>query len=627
MPKRLTAIDFDSSGLHVVHAERNGAGLKILCAAGRRIPDSLALNDPSAVGRFIASALAELKLAGSTAVMCLPRGKVVLKQLRLPPAVSSDEVAAMVLLQMQDDLPFGQEQTVIDHIVLGDMHSRPAGQPDENGKPSVKPGDGEKPRQEKPDTQSPASSHPPNGSSGAGPSGAAESQKDPARAPQAGLDVLVAATNRDTINFYASVAESAGIKMWGLGLRPLFDAFAAVYCPVVKGYDCAAILHIMGEQAEIAVVERGKLCFSRSAVLKVPAPAVSSDVQADADQIVSQLIMETVRSLQSFQAQSPESNPGIILTAGDARIEPSLRQALAKKLGIRCEGMEPKVSGLPSGEEQLACVSAVGGAMACLSGNGQNAAGPRNDLFDFTCPKRPPEIRDRRKVRALAAAAAVVLACLGSVLAGHMYLSAKRDRVANLQNQYDKLAKDNKAVKAIKKNLDEIEAWNASQRDWLDHLANLSGLFPSCEVMYINNLRSEGDNQFSFQILSKSGDAITEFGRKLAAFGYEFKPGAITTAKDDLGYTYRSQCRVTIPSNMKLELASIRWEPRPANDLQAGEVQRPSSDRPGGNAPREFRPSFTPPATTTPKTSPDKPAEEPPKTAPPSNWRSFRKTR
>ena len=78
---------------------------------------TLDLSDPEATGAWIAEALDRLRVRTTQAIMAVPRAKVILKPVILPPVDDFHELGAMVKLQVSRDLPFAEECAIIDFTV------------------------------------------------------------------------------------------------------------------------------------------------------------------------------------------------------------------------------------------------------------------------------------------------------------------------------------------------------------------------------------------------------------------------------------------------------------------------------------------------------------------------------
>jgi hypothetical protein len=373
------------------------------------------------------------------------------------------------------------------------------------------------------------------------------------------------------VEYYQAIAQAAGAKLLRLGLRP----YANVRCMEAYArhemHARLALVDITADEAEIDVIEEGVLTFSRSAVLKVP--TVGDADEAAVRDAVGAVASEVARSLQSYLGVERGHKIDAVLVAGGTGVEEAVAEELRKRLSIRCERLNPAPAlGLEeSGPEASAFVSALGLAL----GQAPDAAVP----FDFLNPKRPVVQRDLRKLAVIAAAAAFVLVILTVVASASLYYYAAESRLGDLTAQYNKLKEENRKVSALAKRVETIDGWVRSGRSWLDQWAYLSAIFPSCVETYITSLKTNPDGSVSFVVKAKNNEAINDLGKRLAAAGYDFKPGQVTTGPDPYGYTYSTTVKVMVKPDMKVDLASVSAVPRPEDDASAKEFGKSPAGR------------------------------------------------
>jgi len=516
--RRFSAIDFDTRHLRVAAAEQTSAGVRILKLATADMPAGIDMTDAQAVGAFIGSTLDQMHLRNTCLIMCVPRGQAVLKPLILPQVATTSELAGMVQYQAEKELSFRPDEAVVDFTL--ESHY------------------------------------------GTGQAAGHESE---------GENVLVAAVRRPVVEYYQAIAAAAGARLLRLGLRP----YANMRC--VEAYarhetgSRVALVHITADEAEIDVIEAGALTFSRSAVLKVPLAAAADE--AAVREATCAVAAEVARSLQSYLGVDRGHKIDAVLVAGGTGIEAAAAEELHRRLSIRCERLDPAPSlGLETGgPDASAFVSALGLALA----QAPDAMTP----FDFLNPKRPVAQRDFRKLGAIAAAAAFVLAILTVVASASLYYYAAESRLGDLTEQYNKLKEENRKVGALAKRVETVDGWIRGGRNWLDQWAYLSAVFPSCTETYVTSLKTNADGSVSFVVKAKSNEAINGLGKRLAAAGYDIKPGQVTTGGDPYGYTYSTTVKIIVKPDMKVDLASVSPVPRPEDDASAKEFGKPVGSR------------------------------------------------
>jgi Tfp pilus assembly PilM family ATPase len=519
--RRFSAIDFDSRQLRVAEAEATSSGVRILKLVTADMPAGLDIADAQAVGAFIGQTLDQMRFRNTFIIMSVPRGQAVLKPLVLPPVDTTSELAGMVQYQAEKELSFRPDEAVVDFTL--ESHY------------------------------------------GTGQAAAGETE---------GENVLVAAVRRPVVEYYRTIAQAAGTKLLRLGLRP----YANMRCVEAYAHHDAqarvAIVHVTADEAEIDVIEAEALMFSRSAVLKVP-PAAEAD-EAAVREAVGAVATEVARSLQSYLGVERGQKIDAILVAGGTGIESAVAEELRRRLSIRCERLNPAPAlGLEDcGPDASAFISALGVAL----GQAPDAAPP----FDFLNPKRPAVQRDLRKLGVIAAAGAFVLVIVSAVGSASLYYYAAESRVGALKEEYNRLKDENSKVGALAKRVESIDGWVGGGRNWLDQWAYLSAVFPSCTETYVTSLKTNLDGSVSFVVKAKNNEAINDLGKRLAAAGYDFKPGQVTTGGDPYGYGYSTIVKVMVRPDMKVDLASASPVPRPEDDASAREFGKPVGGRSEG---------------------------------------------
>jgi len=532
--RRFIAIDFDSRHVRIAQGEQTAGGARIVKLATADVPEGLDTADPQALGALLGRTLDQMHLRNTPIIMSVPRGQAVLKPVILPPVATTSELAGMVQYQAEKELSFRPDEAVVDFTLqshYGIEHA-PGGQEAE------------------------------------------------------GEHVLVAAVRRPVVEYYQAVAKAAGARLLRLGLRPYANMRCVQAYVPHEGAGRVALVHVTADEAEIDVMDAGALTFSRSAVVKVPASGDPADPAVrDA---VGTVVTEVARSLQSYVGVERDHCIDVLLVAGGTGIEPHVREELFRRLSVRCELLNPaQALGLEdSGPAASAFVSALGLAL----GQGSEAAPP----FDFLNPKRPVVQRDLKKAAAIAAVAALVLVLLSVVGSAALYRYAAESRVSALTEEYNKLKEENRKIGALAKRIETVDSWVRAGRNWLDQWAYLSAVFPSCTDVYATSLKTNPDGSVNFTVKAKSNEAINELGKRLAAAGYDFKPGQVTSGSDPYGYTYATTIKVMVKPGMKVDLASVSPVPRPEDDVSAKEFGKPSAAAAaasGGEAPKPPAPS------------------------------------
>lgn len=417
------------------------------------------------------------------------------------------------------------------------------------------------------------------------------------------VGVLVAAVRLPVVDYYRQVALAGGARLRHLGLRPYANLNCLAASGLAKTYRCNALVHVGFDETEIDVINDGFLVFSRSAVIKIP-PA--DQAQSSSAEAMPAVLSEITRTLQSYNTIEGGGKIEAVIVAGGSGLEQALCDELSRRLGLPCRAMNaPKDLGLEDNKANASCLSALGLAKASCAG----------DLpFDFLNPKRPVVRKDQRKVKVAAAACLAAAIVISSIAGGATYLSGKGKELARLKVIQDTAQKENEIVRGLKKNLTALEKWSSQSPAWLEHWSSISHLMPPCEDAYIQGLRTNADGSMSFTIRAKTDDVLSELCRRLEKAGYAYTRGAASSARDDFGYTFRSDLTISGLGKVKVSLPTT-LPARPADDasLDPPAPRRPTSRPAVPPAPGKPASPAVPPSAAAPA-----PANVPPPSARPA---------
>ena len=538
------AVDFDRLTMRIVEARPGRGRCEIEKLVLVPMPDQLNLTDGAAVGAVLAKAMRDASIKVSTLVMAVPRAQAVLKPLTLPQSTDNGELAAMVLLQLDGQLPFPNEEAVIDFA---------AGARDETEAPK------------------PAS-----------PANAVGTQKTvPAEDPaMQQMEVLAAAVQQQVVSRYSALAAAAGLKLAMLTLRPYANAAclttllpapettpesaekaeSEVADSAASVNRVHALVTLASDEVEVTVVADGHVIFSRSATL----PS-SATVPLDA------ALSQTLRALQSYQALHADRRVGAVYVAGAVGVEADLARRVGETFKVNASLLEPqRTMQLPDvisiGDKQgpLAFTSALGLALAFGSTDATLLP------FDFINPKRPTAPNETSRTTRMLVALTILTGISCVFLLGYMTLGSKEREVARLAEELETLSKDTKRVTTLAKRLDLVETWTKRSVDPLAHWANLSALFPPAQDAFINALRTDNDGRLLFTARARNQQVVDTLTPKFNQSGYLSAPGSVATrgdSPDAPGYAFVTDVKITPSPKQKIDVATLTAPPRPADDV------------------------------------------------------------
>jgi Tfp pilus assembly PilM family ATPase len=512
VPRHFVAIDFDNKSVQIVHALKTGKITRIEALYSSPMPADLDLSDAEATGKFLALTLKDFSkdtktpLGRCDVLMSVPRLQAVLKPLTLPPGTQFEEMASMVRFQVEKELPFSPEESVIDFTVTKHLDLTDA---TNNG-----------------------------------------------HAEASGVGVLVGAVSTDVVAHYRQIAEAAGVKLRRLGLRPYANMKCVDACIRRGENETVMAVHITSNETEINVLKGNSLDFCRSAVVQIPPDNAKQQAQA-----TESVVQEIIRSVHSYSSTQHHGEITAVLIAGGTGIESQVLKGVEVKLGIPCELLCPAGAlDLPAGDGASAYSATIGLAIAH---QGQDLP------FDFLNPKRPPVKHDAKKTRATIIAAAVVLVLAAVAVARSAWLGGLEDTIVSRRNQEKKLKTATKNHLALTRRVKTVNTWLKARTNWVEHLALVSQLAPSCQDLYLrSSFKTERRGTISFRAYAKGHQILDDFKARLADAGYN--PQSKGAGPSDRGdYTHSEEITLTVKPGMKVDLTTHKHVPRPKDDDSA----------------------------------------------------------
>ncbi len=433
----MVCIDWDERSLRLVAAEVARGVVRIRAAAHVPIEPELNVREPVALGAFIRRSMAANRIRGRRAMVDIARHEVVLNRMTLPSG-TTDELAAMVHMQIGKELPFAKDQAVIDFAL-------------------------------------------------------------PARPSADGtLEVWVAAVRSSVVEYYRQVIEAAGLKLERLGLRPFANACALRAGGELGGR--TLMIDIGPSVTEIGVLRDGQPAYSRSAAVAVPAGGLWSGGEAPAppprgdstiplsDDLAVRprpldvLLVEVNRTIAAYRATDLGAAIDRIILAGTVGVDESVARAFESRFGapvalyevpdaLRWRGVDVPIVAFP------AVIGLAAGS----------TADPRQH-FDFSHPKEPEaERRERIRKRPLVAVVAGLFIAAAAV-AAYQPFALRKAELARLEVQIRMLNEDKAARTDMLRKVAELKDWQRRNISWLDTLLALSEALPSNEQSHLTEL-------------------------------------------------------------------------------------------------------------------------------------------
>ena len=511
------AIEIDGLTLRIAEASRSGHSSRVdqVRAVPLEWPENADRSEASVVGSVVAKALAKARIKPGPVVLGIGRSQVILRTVVVPDTGLTGTIASLVRFQVARDLPFRLDEAIIDFQILRRLPARPVSESD----------------------------------SAPTPAGTSNDSVDR-------VEVLVAITRQESLEFLRRVAEAAGLSLAAVGWISQANATclqaSATGSAVPNGP--RALVTLKAEEVGIEILEGRSLVFSRG----VPMPLVT---ETEPEAWVRSATIEVIRTLHAFGGTSGRSAPEAASILGGTGREEALSGTLETRLGFPV----PQIAlGRPLGLER-AEAEAVASGFSTL-GLALGATDPAGLEFDFLNPKRPtppPDLRKIQLIAGLAAAMAVLVAVLG---VRKTLISRREATLTALQTELAAGEKKRSVYRQMIQQAATLRAWSAEERDWLDHYAHLSAVLPRSEEVYLTSVAFGLNRAIRLGVQARNGEILGKVDRLLRAAGYDVKPLAVTPGADRNGYNFRTTVELTVPAKLKFDLAKLTPPARPADD-------------------------------------------------------------
>lgn len=513
----MLAIDWEKNQLCGVEADVSRGRVKIKRCFTFSWPEDInPIERAEEAGAWLKEQLAEARISDRQAVVALPREDAVVRHLELPASPDS-EIPDLVRFQASTKSTLPLDRLCLDHLPL------------------------------------------------------------PARVGFDGRDVLMSTISRQLADAIKKVLQAAGVELISLGITPV--ATAELISRVEQKGDRAAasdsslVVSRHGNRVEISVVRRRALLFTHSARLG------SEDTE---EQDTQSILAEISRSFVALQKTQLEIDIGRAWVVGSNEDSRPLVEALKKRMAITTIATDTcdvqTIDPLQATGVELAASEAPGNHT--LYGGPVGMLMAREDRLveavDFLNPRKPIVKPDRRKYKAAAIAAAVV------VLIGLFY-GWRHFAIKSLQDQITALSAETKRTqKMLKDNQPELIAqsqvseWIEGSVDSLDQMRQIVEIMDGTEQYYLSELRIDQGTS-TLGTINAEGAAKTRSDVYSLKWGinirdnFKIQPNKVSTESRDPEY----------PEKFELNVTLQHPEPKSrANDKKAGNAKtRTSSTR------------------------------------------------
>ncbi len=324
-------------------------------------------------------------------------------------------------------------------------------------------------------------------------------------------DLLATALPANVTERLTTIAESAGLKVRHIVLRPL--ATIDLVSGDVGNQFCLVVAP-NGEAVDLSLVNNGQMILTRS---------VRSNAQGDLDRLFQQLTLEVHRTLSSAAKRIGTKRLDKIVILGEKKRYQPLGDALEEKLEAKTGYITPFSQISLKGEEPDS-PERYASLVGSLITQGLN----RKHQIDFLNPRKP--IAERGKhgnkflIAGVAVAALLVVVFFGwrSLRNQSLEISELKEQLLEIKNENDGRG-DGKGVEQIIGEVEKVDHWLASAPNWLDELEQISQRTMDSDSVIIDKFFGNIGNESPVAVIKgrmKAHNTNTDLQMQLAVRPY-----------------------------------------------------------------------------------------------------------
>lgn len=339
-----------------------------------------------------------------------------------------------------------------------------------------------------------------------------------------GINVLAAAISPELVQQIRDTCSAAGISCSRLVLRPF--ATASLLLGDKSDDRCRMLVDLLSDEADLTVMTGGKVIFPRT--IRLP-ESDGGEGQGRA------LLGEIRRTVIAAQNQLGGRKVEQVVIFGDGRHHAALKKLLEEELTLEAgvELVDPLTKVELEGEAQRHRPEYPGTFAPLLGMLAEEAAG-RPHQVDFLHPRQRPKPPDRRRLYALAGAAAGTLA-LAVVVLIWMQFSSLNSEINQLQTQINQQEKLAKSGKVYRERAQKLQRFDSGDISWLDELRLISENAPPADQARVESMAAivhkQGGGTLTVQalandpeLLQRAQDRLRERGRLVEGTGASKDP-------------------------------------------------------------------------------------------------------
>lgn len=394
-----------------------------------------------------------------------------------------------------------------------------------------------------------------------------------------GVKAIVSATGPNHLNPIRKSIETTGWTLDRIALRPI--AAAALYrvCvlensskrngPVTSlpdGSATIALIDLVGDEAEIALMRRGRTVFVRSVRLPPEMPARTNALAG-----------EIRRSMMACGAAG--TNCHLVMWGDEARHDQEIKrlgERISEQQDAPCqtELIDP-FDLVDADQTARESVGQTVGRLAPLIGLLAADAGHADELIDFENPRRTIEAKtDPRKVAAMVGIPVAVVAALLWMLWGNLSRLDDQIESQTAANQ-EMRGKSDAAVELIAK-VDRIDQFLNGDVNWLEELERLAIAMPGADQLMLSDVNATANTRVGGGSIVISGrvtspDVIDEFEAAMRDESHQAIGDKVTQIASNDSYRWQMTQTVSVSPEAVQEqryqrINAIEETPEPTED-------------------------------------------------------------
>jgi len=470
---RMLATEWSQHEVRYVLASGGGGKLRIESVGAQPIESDEAGNVAD-VSQVLANVVASFKAARMTTLIGIDRASIELLHMQLPPA-SDNELPVIVANQAQRESAAFNDGSVVDFV------------PDELV----------------------------------------------AGEPRNVTAAVMAAGRLAGIN---GTCESAGLTPTKMLLRPYASASLFLQLNDNKDERCL-LVNLVNDEADLTVVDGGKLAFSRT--IRLPDPA---DSEACYERVFTEIPRTLMLAPQHDNRSDAVQSVVVFGNAGD-------HQPLIERLRGELKSDVQHFDAFGALDADNNSVLDDSGRFVPLLGMLLDEARGQRHAIDFLNPRRKREPPNRKRMLATIGGpvAAVVLGLVYFVWGG---LAEAEEEIATLNDQYKELAETVKSTEKNRLLAEAIANWENGNIDWLGEIHELSREFPSSrDVLVLRMSMSssrDGTGSITLDGLARQQSVVRQMEDRIRDKNHESQTRHVQEQQPDGSYSWRFSTTVRV---------------------------------------------------------------------------------